>query len=61
MGTSWADDIMEHTSLGIITLAEIRVKVGIEKFFTGHTFSATVMEKLGKEMEINKRETNQGM
>lgn len=61
MGTNWADPTMKHTSLGIIRLAEIHVKVGMEEFLTGHTFSATVMEKLGEEVEINKRETNEVM
>ena len=59
MGRNQADHAMKHTSLGIIRFAKIYVKFGMED--TGHIFSATVMEKLGEETGINKRETDQVM
>lgn len=35
------------------------MKVGRGQFLTGHTYSASMTEKLREEMEVNKRETNQ--
>lgn len=52
--TAQVDRIIKHISQGIMRHAEIHVRVGMELFLTGYTFSATVMEKLGEEMESNK-------
>lgn len=55
MNPNQADLPTEHTSHRILRL-EIVVEVGKKEHLVMHTFSATVVENLGEEMETNKRD-----
>lgn len=50
MNPNKADFSTEHTSHRILRL-EIEAKVGMKELLARHTFSATVVETLGEEME----------
>lgn len=55
MNPNQADSPTEHSSYRILRL-EMEVKVGMKEILSMHTFSATVVESLGEDMETNKRD-----